>query len=530
MSLKITHKNSTAAGTPPAAGDIDVGELAINAADAELYTKDLNGNIRKFQNTTTGTASGVKFTQAGSGAVQRTVDSKLKDVVSVKDFGAVGDGVADDTVAIQTAIDTVGANGGGTVALPAGVYLLSADVSIKHPQTCIKGTGWTTKFTAASGSPLIKCILADRVTGSVSIENVCIENFACDGVGIYVERFTRGCVLRGVQVENYGDHGIRIKNSWSYILEGCRVKDCVGNGIYMEAVNNSMAATGNQVIGCAKGWVVENAQGGMISGNASEYNLGTNFECSANGLSVINNYFEGFDGATTGSAGQQYCVVLGAGAKPFHNCLFFNYVNGGSVTANSFDGDGVKLTDVRESYLGGSFSLSTRYPFAFDESDTVIGNSFVLSFDSQSAETRATAIRNLTANVSGGAEVLRGTAVFNNNAHRTGSSFGIRRDRQIKNNATTGSIAQDRIVDAAGAVLFNYGKLSSSLQRFDFDGASGSTYRFAVPLSIAGQVGFYGSTPTTQRVVSGSRGGNAALESLLTGLAAIGLITDNTTA
>jgi hypothetical protein len=33
------------------------------------------------------------FLQAGSGAVQRTVQSKLRDVVSVKDFGAVGDGV-----------------------------------------------------------------------------------------------------------------------------------------------------------------------------------------------------------------------------------------------------------------------------------------------------------------------------------------------------------------------------------------------------------------------------------------------------
>lgn len=86
MSLKITHKNSTVTGTPPAAGDIDVGEIAINAADAELYVKDNAGNIRKFQNTTTGTADGVQFTQAGIGAAQRTVKSKLQDTVALKDF------------------------------------------------------------------------------------------------------------------------------------------------------------------------------------------------------------------------------------------------------------------------------------------------------------------------------------------------------------------------------------------------------------------------------------------------------------
>jgi hypothetical protein len=45
------------------------------------------------------------FIQAGTGAVQRTVESKLQDVVSVKDFGAVGDGVANDTAAIQAALN-----------------------------------------------------------------------------------------------------------------------------------------------------------------------------------------------------------------------------------------------------------------------------------------------------------------------------------------------------------------------------------------------------------------------------------------
>jgi hypothetical protein len=141
MTYKITHKNSTVSGTPPAAGDIDVGEIAINAADAELYTKDANGNIKKFANTdTTGTAAGVQFTQAGTGAQQRTVESKLQDVVSVKDFGAVGDGVTDDTVAIQAAINAVLPR--GSLFFPEGIYLTgSITVDTAGTLSLIKLTG-----------------------------------------------------------------------------------------------------------------------------------------------------------------------------------------------------------------------------------------------------------------------------------------------------------------------------------------------------------------------------------------------------
>lgn len=67
------------------------------------------------------------FTQAGTGAVARTLEAKLKDAVSVKDFGAVGDGVADDAPAIRAALLHVHESGGGTVFFPPGVYLISRD-------------------------------------------------------------------------------------------------------------------------------------------------------------------------------------------------------------------------------------------------------------------------------------------------------------------------------------------------------------------------------------------------------------------
>lgn len=51
--------------------------------------------------------------------------------ISVKDYGAVGDGATDDTAAIESAVQYVSSRGGGIVFFPVGTYLIRYAISIK---------------------------------------------------------------------------------------------------------------------------------------------------------------------------------------------------------------------------------------------------------------------------------------------------------------------------------------------------------------------------------------------------------------
>jgi len=75
------------------------------------------------------------YNQGETGAVDRTVVSKLQENVSVKDFGAVGDGVTDDTIAIQSA-----ATYGGDIYIPAGTYIISDTIYLSS-NTYLQGAG-----------------------------------------------------------------------------------------------------------------------------------------------------------------------------------------------------------------------------------------------------------------------------------------------------------------------------------------------------------------------------------------------------
>jgi len=135
-------------------------------------------------------ASQVTYNPAGTGAVAESVQAKLRQTVSVMDFGAVGDGTTDDTAAIQAAVNSLGVTG-GTVLFPKGIYAISSPITVTDDIT-LQGFG-TAK--GASGSSILGASVIKTIAASnfVNINSV-INNFTMDRLYV-VSAITSGAVL-----------------------------------------------------------------------------------------------------------------------------------------------------------------------------------------------------------------------------------------------------------------------------------------------------------------------------------------------
>ena len=68
----------------------------------------------------------------GSYSFNRNIQGKVNESVSVLDFGAKGDGIVDDTIALNRAIDNLVSKGGGQLVFPPGTYNISNQIGKKY--------------------------------------------------------------------------------------------------------------------------------------------------------------------------------------------------------------------------------------------------------------------------------------------------------------------------------------------------------------------------------------------------------------
>lgn len=94
----------------------------------------------------------------------RQVSVLADTIVSVKDFGAVGDGVTDDTAAIQTAID---ASIGKTLFFPASTYRITAGLNVSNPLLLSLDPSATIDFSSATAGTVLGQKSAITFSGSI---------------------------------------------------------------------------------------------------------------------------------------------------------------------------------------------------------------------------------------------------------------------------------------------------------------------------------------------------------------------------
>lgn len=192
-------------------GQVDTANLGlIPAGAASIVNADVNANAGIV-------ASKLSFTQSGTGAVARTIDSKLKDFVSVKDFGAVGNGVADDTAAIQAAIDATIAlsptTGYGIIYLPPGNYRITSTIYLKGPSVRLVGAGENgttiTYDNATGGTAFAGSSTATATVSKCEISKLKITGTASNGpsIGIDFSNFSYSD-FRDLEVEIKRTNGV----------------------------------------------------------------------------------------------------------------------------------------------------------------------------------------------------------------------------------------------------------------------------------------------------------------------------------
>jgi hypothetical protein len=211
-------------------------------------------------------SSNLVYNEHGTGAVNRSVQSKLQETVSVKDFGAKGDGVTDDTAAFNAAIQAA-----YTVYIPDGTYLVSGIITLgENRNGNIKLEGQSTQHTIiklSTSTAKLRCN-----TGTTHAW-VVIDNLTVDGNNVA----TNGIVLGNTASST-------INGSVDYI-NNVSVANCTGNGFVFYGLqycefNNLIATTnggtGIYVYACGNlvfnnGIVNNNSIGVWLGGNGTGY-------------------------------------------------------------------------------------------------------------------------------------------------------------------------------------------------------------------------------------------------------------------
>lgn len=222
------------------AGNFTVGAtyLITSVGTTDFVAIGAAANITGIHFTATGVGSGT-----GTAEYSRTVQSKLRETVSVKDFGAVGDGVTDDTAAIQNAFNHSSAIGVTLTAEGSDTYLVRSLTAPSNLTFDMQGA--TLKL--APAQPVLSYVI--RVQ---EVSNVKIYNGTIDG--------NRSNQVNPGTPEDGGFHGLGIRRATDSVFQDLTLQNCATDGIFIAGISPTTWSERLSIVRCVSNG---NARQGM---------------------------------------------------------------------------------------------------------------------------------------------------------------------------------------------------------------------------------------------------------------------------
>lgn len=351
---------------------------AVSAPTTDLTVQTLNGKtppfvtIAELADATFAThgAALVGYRQSAT-ASARTLGARLREVVSVHDYGAVGDGVTNDVAAIQAALDS-GAK--LVVCDPTKTYLVNHvstfTVNAVNYRRCLSvpagvelnGCGATIKLGAAQNSSIVALLASNAAlvnvildcnrtnqtspaTGEMAnviaydVDTIRVENVRARNARQYAGRFMNVRKSRFVGLyceDSYGD-GWSMGTSGSLALE---LFDCIADQIFAENCEGTYAGLeGNGIIVTAI-----RTKFGLLA--AKDCHGGTKIQNTTADTTIDTSYFDG-DDHTFGSANS------GTKLQGFNaGSLWVNRVSIGKVISRNCYGNGLLVRQIGSVQIG----------------------------------------------------------------------------------------------------------------------------------------------------------------------------------
>jgi hypothetical protein len=295
--------------------------------------------------------------KATSSTYARSLEDRAADVVSVKDFGALGNS-GNDTVAINAALAVLGAHGAGTLLFPgsSAVYVYNGTLAVPKG-VHLQGDGMPSTNSAFAPTLLINAGTSAAVTitdGSARIEHLRILNNGGTGIGVYANQqlvmehtVVNGFVKTNLLIEaatgtypyysvisdssftNSQEHGAVIGNGANAVT----IRDCrfFWNGFTGAGGTGTSTQMDGLFVGISynpNGVAIYGPQSVAVTGGDASYNsrYGWNFDTMGQAPNVQPGYSELNKSDGTGGTLYQYQAHVG-------NAVYGSFISFGSIDA-----------------------------------------------------------------------------------------------------------------------------------------------------------------------------------------------------